>query len=101
MRVAYLPAIELEGLGVEDEPDARGAAEGGAVVDQDHDLVGRLQHVEDLGVGLEVDLVLQQELQRRVADRVGFLGLHLAVVDRNLAAIGDHLERRRVGVLET
>ena len=53
------------------------------------------RHALDRGVLGEVDVVLEQELQRRLGDEIEVLGVELLVAHRDAAAVGDDFEPRR------
>ena len=82
------------GRGVENERQMRRAAERRLVLDLDRDRIALLRDAEDPGVAGEVDVIGEQELERRLADEIFVLGVELAVDDGEAAAVGDDLEPR-------
>ena len=72
----------------------RRAAERRLVLDLDGDRIALLRDAKDPGVAGEVDVIGEQELERRLADEIFILGVELAVDDGEAAAVGDDLESR-------
>ena len=62
--------------------------------------LGLERDADDADVLAEIDMVAEQELQRRLRDRVEVLGHELAVAHRHRGAVGDDLDRRRRVVFE-
>ena len=92
--VDHRPLPQRIGRGVENERQMRRAAERRLVLDLDGDRIALLRDAKDPGVAGEVDVIGEQELERRLADEIFILGVELAVDDGEAAAVGDDLESR-------
>ena len=96
--VQHRPLLEREAVGVEHQRDVGRAAEGRLILDLDRGGVVVDRHPLHRRVLGQIDVVLEQELQRRLGDEVEVLGVHLLIAHGDAAAVGDDLEpgRRRV-----
>ena len=87
-------------LGVEHHHQPAGADQRLLLLDHDGDeqLVGG--DADHVGVAQEVDVVGEQEAQRRLRQRIEILGRELAVAHHHRRAVGDDIDRARRVVFE-
>ncbi len=100
LRIGHRPLLEREILGVEHQHQFVLAAERLTLLDHDgrENVVGI--DADDIGVAQQIDLVGEQEAQRRLPERIEILRREPAIAHHQRGAVGDQLNRTRIVIFE-